>query len=85
LNAITRALAHRAGANARQIFEISRRGNLHPRFTRIFPATMSWLPSERHEEGSALNSAESIDPKNPGFERMLGRGRVNPRRALEQK
>jgi subtilisin family serine protease len=32
-----------------------------------------------------VSAAESIDTINPGYERMLGKGRVNARRALEQK
>ena len=32
-----------------------------------------------------VNTAESIDAVNPGFEKMLGKGRVNARIALERR
>jgi subtilisin family serine protease len=43
------------------------------------------LQNRGNSQGSVvMTSAESIDAKNPGFEKMLGKGRVNARLALLQ-
>ena len=43
------------------------------------------LQNRGNAQGSlVITSAESIDAKNPGFEKMLGKGRVNARLALAQ-
>jgi subtilisin family serine protease len=55
----------------------------------LVSGTVSLLASLQNRGNSqgpiVVSAAESIDIKNPGYERMLGKGRVNVRRALEQK
>jgi subtilisin family serine protease len=47
---------------------------------------LSSLQSRGSPQGPiVVTSAEPIDSKNPGFERMLGKGRLNARLALEQR
>jgi subtilisin family serine protease len=44
------------------------------------------LQNRGNQQGPVVvSSAEPIDSKNPGFERMLGKGRLNARLALEQR
>lgn len=44
------------------------------------------LQNHGNSQGSlVITSADSIDAKNPGFEKMLGKGRLNARKALGQK
>ena len=54
----------------------------------LVSGTVSLLASLRNRGAAqgtlVINSAESIDAKNPGFERMLGKGRLNARLALQQ-
>jgi subtilisin family serine protease len=43
------------------------------------------LKNRGASQGPAIvNTSDPIDAKNPGFEKLLGRGRLNVRRALER-
>lgn len=55
----------------------------------LVSGTVSLLASLQNRGSSqgslVMNSSESIDAKNPGFEKMLGKGRVNARLALGER
>jgi subtilisin family serine protease len=49
-------------------------------------ALLASLQNRGQSQGTlVITSAESIDSKNPGFEKLLGKGRLNARRALEKR
>jgi subtilisin family serine protease len=49
-------------------------------------ALLASLQNRGNSQGAlVLTSADTIDQLNPGFEKMLGKGRVNALRALERR